>query len=103
VQRDRPHPRKTLPTDRTEETAVHHTVSYHLVHAHLADLRRQAQQATLARAARRARVGQRGRTAPRVPDLDRRGRRRPSPRTVLADQPGTAREELEQAPTSLVP
>ena len=38
----------------TKETAMHHAISYQLAHARLADLRRHAQRATMARAVRRA-------------------------------------------------
>jgi hypothetical protein len=51
---DRPDPRKHRPPDHTEETAMHHAISYQLAHARLADLRRHAQRATMARAVRRA-------------------------------------------------
>ena len=40
---------------RTEEIAMHPTISYHMARAGIADLRRRAQRETLARAARRAR------------------------------------------------
>jgi hypothetical protein len=46
------------PTADTEETAMHHTLSYHLVQARIADLRGQAQRASLSRVVRRARPGQ---------------------------------------------
>lgn len=45
------------PQGRTEETALHPTISYCLAQARAADLRGQAQRAILARAARRAGVG----------------------------------------------
>ena len=72
------------PPGQTVETAVHHAISYLLAQARIADLRRRAQRNTQARAALRARPGQRGHAAPGAPDLIRRPRRRPSPRTVLA-------------------
>ena len=46
---------------------MHPTLSYHLTQAHTADLRHRAQRDTLARAARRARPGRRGRAVPRWP------------------------------------
>jgi len=63
---------------------MHPTISYQLAHARIADLCQDAQRDTAARAARRARPGQRGHAAPGGPALSRRMRRRPSPRTVLA-------------------
>jgi len=63
---------------------MHPTISYQLAHARIADLCQDAQRDTAARAARRARPGQRGHAAPGGPALSRRVRRRPSPRTVLA-------------------
>ena len=47
------------PPGRTEETAMHPALSYHLIQARTADLRQRAQRDTLARAARRARPGRR--------------------------------------------
>ena len=55
------------PPGRTEETAMHPTLSYHLAQARTADLRHRAQRDTLARAARRARPGRRGHAVPRWP------------------------------------
>jgi len=55
------------PPSRTEETAMHPTLSYHLAQARTADLRHRAQRDTLARAARRARPGRRGHAVPRWP------------------------------------
>ena len=63
---------------------MHPTISYQLAQARAADLRQHAQRDTLARAARRARPGRRGRAAPGLPAPSGRVRRRPSPRTVLA-------------------
>jgi len=65
---------------------MHPTISYYLAKAHTADLRQQAQHDSMARAARRARRGQREHSAARSPTAPpgRRVRRRPSPRTVLA-------------------
>ena len=63
---------------------MHPTVSHQLAQARMADLRQHAQRDAPARAARRARSAQRGHTAPGPAALGRRGRRRPSPRTVLA-------------------
>ena len=63
---------------------MHPTVSHQLAQARTADLRQHAQRDAPARAARRARSAQRGHTAPGPAALGRRGRRRPSPRTVLA-------------------
>jgi NTE family protein len=72
------------PSGHIEEIAVHHTISYQLAQARIADLHQHAQQDTQARAARHARPGQRGHATPRRPDPGRRMRRKPSPRTVLA-------------------
>jgi hypothetical protein len=55
------------PPGRTEETAMHFTLSYHLAQARTADLRHRAQRDTVARAARRARPGRRGHAMPRWP------------------------------------
>jgi EmrB/QacA subfamily drug resistance transporter len=63
---------------------MHYTISHYLAQARVADLRHQAQSDALARSARRARLGLRGRAAPERPTPSRRVRRRPSPRTVLA-------------------
>ena len=65
---------------------MHPTISHRLARARAADLRRQAQRATLARAARRAGSAQRAHSAAgsAAPALGIRLRRRPSPRTVLA-------------------
>jgi EmrB/QacA subfamily drug resistance transporter len=63
---------------------MHYTITYYLAQARVTDLGHQAQRDTLARSARRARLGQRGHAAPERPTLSRRVRRRPSPRTVLA-------------------
>ena len=60
---------------------MHHAISGRLAQARLADLRQAAQRDTIARAARRARPRRPGRAGPA---LDRRVRRKPSPRTVLA-------------------
>ena len=60
---------------------MHHAISGRLAQARLADLRQDAQRGTIARAARRARPRRPGRAGPA---LDRRVRRKPSPRTVLA-------------------
>ena len=46
---------------------MHPTISYQLAQARAADLRQHAQRDTLARAARRARPGRRGRAAPGLP------------------------------------
>jgi len=75
---------KTPPTRPPEDTAMHHTISSPLARARIADLRHDAQRDTMARAARRARPGQRGHAAPGRPAPGRRVRRKPSPRTVLA-------------------
>ena len=74
------------PQGRTEETALHPTISYCLTQARAADLHRQAQRAVLARAARRAGSVLPGDTAAgsAAPAPGIRVRRRPSPRTVLA-------------------
>ena len=69
---------------------MHPTISYHLAQARIADLRRHAQRAALARAARRARPDQRGRAAPEWPALGRLVRRRPSHRTGQAPVAGPA-------------
>ena len=61
---------------------MHHAISGRLAQARLADLRQDAQRGTIARAARRARPRRPGRAGPAA--LDRRVRRKPSPRTVLA-------------------
>ena len=50
---------------------MHPTIGYHLVQAHLADLRHQAQRDTLARAARRARPHQSSHPGPALPALAR--------------------------------
>ena len=63
---------------------MHDAISYLLAQARIADLRRQAQRNTQARAALQARPGRRGHAAPGAPDPIRPPRRRPSPRTVLA-------------------
>ena len=63
---------------------MHPTISYDLAHARIADLRRHAQRDTLARAARRARPDRRGHAGSGRPGPDRRVRRKPTPRTVLA-------------------
>jgi NTE family protein len=63
---------------------VHHTISYHLAQARLADLRQHAQRDTQARAVGRPRAGRRGHARPVWPTLERRVRRKPSPRTALA-------------------
>jgi NTE family protein len=63
---------------------MHPTVSYQLAQARIADLCQHARENTLARAARRARPGRPGHAGPAWPNLERRVRRRPSPRTVLA-------------------
>jgi hypothetical protein len=55
------------PPGRTEETAMHPTLSYHLAQVRTADLRHRARRDTLARAARRARPGRRGHAVPRWP------------------------------------
>jgi DNA-binding NarL/FixJ family response regulator len=68
------------PPDRTEETTMHPTISYYLTQASTADLRRQAQQATLAQAARPARPRQHGYAAPLLSALGRLARRRSSHR-----------------------
>ncbi|HYB47323.1 MAG TPA: MFS transporter, partial [Streptosporangiaceae bacterium] len=60
------------------------TLSYELAQARAADLRRHAQRDTAARAARRAPPGRRGPAGRGWPALDRRLRRKPSSRTVLA-------------------
>jgi NTE family protein len=72
------------PPGHTEETAMHHAISCQLAQARLADLRQYAQQGTTARAARRARPRRPARARPAGPALDRRVRRKPLPRTVLA-------------------
>ena len=56
-------------------------VSYHLAPARITDLRHHAQRTVLARAARRARTGPRGRGAPLLPTPRRLARDRPSPPT----------------------
>jgi DNA-binding NarL/FixJ family response regulator len=76
------------PPDRTEETAMHPTISYHLAQARMADLRHQAQQAALARAARRARPGPREHTAPRWLTPGRLARRSPAPQSRQAPVAG---------------
>jgi len=63
---------------------MHYTISHYLARARVADLRHQAQRDALARSARRARLGHRGRAAAVRPTPSRWVRRRPSPRTVLA-------------------
>ena len=63
---------------------MHYTISHDLAQARVADLRHQAQSDALARSARRARLSLRGRATPERPNISRRVRRRPSPRTVLA-------------------
>jgi DNA-binding NarL/FixJ family response regulator len=68
---------------------MHPTISYDLAQARTADLRQHAQQAALARAARRARPGSRGHAAPLLPTLGRLVRRRPAPRTVQAPAVGS--------------
>ena len=60
---------------------MQHAISGRLAQARLADLRQDAQRGTIARAARRARPRRPGRAGPA---LDRRVRRKASPRTVLA-------------------
>src|SRR3974390_1567126 len=72
------------PPGRTEETAMHHAISCQLAQARIADLRHHAQRDILARAARRARPGRPGSAGPGWPALERRVRRKPSPRIVLA-------------------
>jgi DNA-binding NarL/FixJ family response regulator len=67
---------------------MHYTISYQLAQARVADLRRHARRAALARAARRARPGPRGHAAPLWPALGRLVRRRPSPHTVQAPAAG---------------
>jgi DNA-binding NarL/FixJ family response regulator len=81
------------PPDRTEETAMHPTISYRLAQARIADLRQHAQRAALARAVRGARPGPPGTAAPLLPTLGRLAWRRPAPRTgrqVPAAGPGEA-------------
>jgi DNA-binding NarL/FixJ family response regulator len=76
---------------------MHPNISWHLAQARVADLRHHAQRAVLARAARRARPGPRGRAAPLLPALRRLARRRPSSRTgrqVPAAGPGEAASVL---------
>ena len=63
---------------------MQHAISGRLAQARLADLRQDAQRGTIARAARRARPRRPGRAGSVWPALDRRVRRKPSPRTVLA-------------------
>ena len=60
---------------------MHHAITGRLARVRLADLRQDAQRGTTARAARRARPRRPRRAGPA---LDRRVRRKPSPRTVLA-------------------
>jgi DNA-binding NarL/FixJ family response regulator len=64
---------------------MHPTISYQLAQARIADLRHDAQQAALARAARPARTDQPGHPAPLWSALSRLVRRRPSHRTVQAE------------------
>ena len=59
---------------------MHPTISYHPARARITDLRH-PQRAVMARAARRARPGPRGRAARLLPALRRLARRKPSPRT----------------------
>jgi DNA-binding NarL/FixJ family response regulator len=68
---------------------MHPIISYDLAQARMADLRQHAQQAALARAARRARPGPRGHTAPLLPALGRLVRLRPATRTVQAPAVGS--------------
>jgi DNA-binding NarL/FixJ family response regulator len=60
---------------------MHPTISYYLAQARIADLRRHAQQAALARAPRPVRPDQRGHAARLLPALGRLVRHRPSHRT----------------------
>jgi hypothetical protein len=72
------------PPGHTEETTMPPTLSYELAQARAADLRLHAQRDTAARAARRAPPGRSGHAGRGWPALDRRVRRKPSSRTVLA-------------------
>jgi NTE family protein len=69
---------------RTEETAMHPTISYQLAQGRVAGLCQHAQENTMARAARRARPDRRGHAGSGRPGPGRRVRRTPTPRTVLA-------------------
>jgi NTE family protein len=63
---------------------MHHIISYELAQARMADLHQHAQREIVARAAGRARPGRCGQAAPGAPAADRRVRRKPPPRIVLA-------------------